>query len=371
MGCGCLNKNKVEIISKIERPNCDLDNNIISNHSKQNSREQNILISNNNNHENNIHPPPVSRVNNEIQNNEQINNNEIIDREQNEDNNLWNLQNIINSSEEGNFEPNYEPYLQSKHDENFNYKEVDKEYVGEGVKKMKGYICPVSYEELQKIREEFWTSRIEGNAEIWEILHTICNDKNLTKEDINIYMKSSKIRTYKGCINVTYDSKGYLYEIPNYCINDPLIFEKKDEEEVIKNIPNKEDIQIRVRCFSNEIKIKICNLSKIEELKNIIRNNKSFNDKYDLNNLRLFYGGKELQNDKQIWFYHIENKSIIQMLAQINTKENNENNNKIRIKIDKISGDNRSENNSKDDIENEFLGETCTEKNKLLLLSKK
>ena len=50
-------------------------------------------------------------------------------------------------------------------------------------------------------------------------------------------MKSINIVTYKGCINVIYYSKSFLYEIPNYCTNDPLRNEKIEEDK--KNMPKK------------------------------------------------------------------------------------------------------------------------------------
>ena len=286
-----------------------------------------------------------------------------------------NLQGILNNiSDENNLSlgPAYEPYLQSKQDENFNYKELENEYIGEGVKRMKGYISPVSYQELQKIREDFWSSRIEGNKAIWEVLHTICNDTTLNLDDIDSFMKSSNIVTYKGCINVTYDSKGFLYEIPNYCINDPVQYEKKIEDE--KKIPNKENIEIKIRCFSDEIKIKINNYEKIEKLKENIRGNKNLKNKYVLDNVRLFFGGKELQNDKELWYYNIENKSILQMLAKPLTKKNGTDNNisilskNQCLKSRALSGVTLSGENQNNEIDdNDNLQETFTEKNKLLI----
>ena len=284
-----------------------------------------------------------------------------------------NIQNIIDDNNL-NLGPAYEPYLQSKQDENFNYKEVDDEYVGVGVKRMKGYICPVSHEELEKIREDFWSSRIEGNKSIWEILHMICNDNSLNIDDIDSFMKSSNIVTYKGCINVTYDSKGFLYEIPNYCINDPLRYEIKEEEN--KNMPNKENIEIKIRCFSDEGKIKINNYENIEKLKELINNSKTLKNKYKLDDgIRLFFGGKELQNQKQIWFYNIENKSIVQMLAKpLTTKNENDNNICIITKNQclksralsgaTLSGDNQ---NAENDYNDDNLQETFTSHNKLLI----
>ena len=186
MGCGCLNKKKVEILSNVKdiknnndghRYSISLNENINNNNFNQN--ENRILNPNTSNNANNNHN---SSSNNN--NNNQINNNDI-----NPDNNLivnneQDVNDILDSNNLNIIDPLYEPYLQSKHDENFNYKEVDK-YVGIGIKKMKGYISPVPYEELLKIRKDFWSSRIEGNPQIWEVLHMICDDNTLPLLEIS------------------------------------------------------------------------------------------------------------------------------------------------------------------------------------------
>ena len=72
---------------------------------------------------------------------------------------------------------NFEPYLQSKIDPYFNFPEVEEDiYVGEGLKRMKGYISTIPKEELLKKRAEFWQTRVEGNKETWEFLQRICED---------------------------------------------------------------------------------------------------------------------------------------------------------------------------------------------------
>ena len=429
MGCGCLGKKKVEILSRISEANVkyDIPNIINLRHSNsnisdgnqeepsQNRRENNddnnnINLNNNennshnnpsqnNNNSSNVQSVPInirsnhnnnnsSNNNNNINNNALHNNNDISpsnnsnsnsnsNNNHNNNNYLNNLQNLLNNIPEENnltFGPAYEPYLQSKHDENFNYKEIDNEYIGIGVKRMKGYISPVTFEELQKIREDFWSSRIEGNKSIWEVLHMICNDNTLSIDDIDSIMKSSNIVTYKGCINVTYDSKGFLYEIPNYCINDPVRYEKIEEE--TKNIPKKENIEIKIRCLGDESKIKTNNFETVEKLKENITLSKNFKNKYKTDGIRLFFGGKELQNQKELWFYNIENKSIIQMLAKP-IEKNNENENNVSI-ISKnqclksramsgvtLSGENQNVENFDDNLQ-----ETFTEQNKLLIKEK-
>ena len=377
MGCGCLNKKKVEIISNIsENKNINegINHNNNINHRHSISLNENNNVNNDNNQNNNQNNNNNNNQNNNSnQNNNNNQNNNLIsnsnDNNENIQNNINNINQELNNLSESNssgLSPSYEPYLQSKHDENFNYKELDK-YVGTGIKRMKGYISPVPFEELEKIRNDFWSSRIEGNPQIWEILHMICNDNSLSVDDIDAYMKASNIVTYKGCINVTYDNKGFLYEIPNYCINDPLEYEKFEEKKPLI----KEDIEVKIRCFNLEEKIKINNFDNITEIKENIKKCEKFNKKYELNNIRLFFGGKELNDKKEIWYYNIQNESIIQMLANpLENKIKLEENKNVPIKIlSSITLDNDEEmdkkENENDEVDN--LQETFTEQNKLLI----
>ena len=376
MGCGCLNKKKVEIISNIsENKNINegINHNNNINHRHSISLNENNNVNNDNNQNNNQNNNNNNNQNNNSnQNNNNNQNNNLIsnsnDNNENIQNNINNINQELNNLSESNssgLSPSYEPYLQSKHDENFNYKELDK-YVGTGIKRMKGYISPVPFEELEKIRNDFWSSRIEGNPQIWEILHMICNDNSLSVDDIDAYMKASNIVTYKGCINVTYDNKGFLYEIPNYCINDPLEYEKFEEKKPLI----KEDIEVKIRCFNLEEKIKINNFDNIKEIKENIKKCEKFNKKYELNNIRLFFGGKELNDKKEVWYYNIQNNSIIQMLA--NPLENkiklDENKNAQKKLLSSITLDNDEEMDKKErENEEENLQETFTEQNKLLI----
>ena len=43
-------------------------------------------------------------------------------------------------------------------------------------------------------------------------------------------IEDSSIKLYESCINVVYDSRGTIYEIPNYCINEPYRYELEFEE---------------------------------------------------------------------------------------------------------------------------------------------
>ena len=275
MGCACL-KSNVIIKSKFNSSNfTDINNINNQNSNSRNNNQENIIRELSNNSNNNI-------------------------------NNHLNIQQY--------FIPNFEPYLQSKNDPSFNYPELENEYIGIGLKRMKGYISPINLEKLKKVREDFWSSRIEGDEKIWNILKNICNDESLKENDIKEILKVSGIIPYRNCINIVYDSKGALYEIPNYCINQPSQY-KIEEIEYDKNKPKEEVINVIIRYYNNQFKFKISNWKNIIQLKENIIKIKDYKN-VNIENIRLFFGGKELNDIQELWFYNIVNKSIIQMLIK-------------------------------------------------------
>ena len=304
-----INRNNEININNNNNENNENENKLINvlTFSDPNNNLKNDQNNNSENHEN---------INNEmggdnivINNHPNLNNNQSSNQNHNSNNNIRNneLRNI-------NIELEFEPFLQSNNLIDFNYKIIENEYVGEGIKRMNAYISPVTKEELEKIRENFWSSRTEGNKEIWEILHLICNDNTLNDDDINSFLLSAGLETLKGCINITFDDKGEIYEIPNYCINEPSRYEIKSK----KDKPIKENIEIKINNFGEKIKIKTNNYTFIKDIKKYIIKHSKTNLKKGMNidYIRLFFGGKELSNDKQLWYYNINNKYIIQMVIK-------------------------------------------------------
>lgn len=210
---------------------------------------------------------------------------------------------------------NFEPYLQSKIDPYFNFPEVEEDiYVGEGLKRMKGYISTIPKEELLKKRAEFWQTRVEGNKETWEFLQRICEDPEFEHEDIRAYLSATGIVPYKDCINVTYDTFGGLYEIPNYCIHFPTRY---DLPETHKEKPLEEqNVAFIIRKGGDKIKIKNTNYLSVKQLKHLVVNNFPKINAQE-NQIRLFFRGKEMEDDKEIWFYNVENDSIVLMMIRM------------------------------------------------------
>ena len=197
------------------------------------------------------------------------------------------------------------PYLQSRNDPNFNFPEVTEDiYVGLGIKKMKGYISPISKEDLERKRNAFWGTRTEGNEQTWNFLREICQMPPGEEENIIPMLEAYNLVPYLDCINITFDSLGGLYEIPNYCINDPYKYDIIEEK---KEKPIEEKISFYVRKVIDNIKISTSNYTSVEKIKEQLT--KKYN--VEIDKIRLFFYGKELKNNFELWNYNISNDCVV------------------------------------------------------------
>lgn len=211
---------------------------------------------------------------------------------------------IVNLSQ-----PSYEPYLESKNDPTFNMKETST-IIGEGIKRMPGFICEIEEEDLIKMKDDFWSSRFEGDPEVWSLIREICAFEYGSNTEV--LLKDSGLTTYAGCINVLFDSKGNLYEIPNYCIHPPLRFEIP-KLQIKKPESTQLSLVLRQGIESNHIIIQNDNLVfqlKEEYIKTVKQS--------AIKTIRLFYRGKEMKDKDFLFMHELHNESIVMvMICQI------------------------------------------------------
>ena len=197
------------------------------------------------------------------------------------------------------------PYLQSIHDQNFNFPETKEDiFVGKGLKKMKGYISPISKEELEKKRNAFWGTRTEGNQQTWNFLKELCQLPEGEEDNLNAMLVAYDLVPMKNCINITYDSLGGIYEIPNYCINEPYKYEIIEDN---KEKPNEEKITFHLREGIKQTKITCSNYSKVEKVKEKMAKKNNV----DISKIRLFFYGKEMKNDFELWNYNVTQDCVV------------------------------------------------------------
>ena len=197
------------------------------------------------------------------------------------------------------------PYLQSRVNPNFNFPEVKEDvYVGCGLRRMKAFKSTIPKDELKQRREAFWGTRVEGNEQVWQFLREICELPVNEDENIKPMLEANEITPLKNCINVTFDRGGEVYEIPNYCINEPISF---DLPETHMKKPEKKKISFHGRKGTEQFKIKTENYTKIENIR------KNVGKKFDKepSKVRLFFRGKEMKDGNELWQYNVQDEDVI------------------------------------------------------------
>lgn len=307
MGCECSsstkdNKENIRTMNPINNRNnrSNLNPNSLQN---QNVSNQNQLQSNSNNIGN------LNYNNNRNVNNRDNNSNTMI---------LNSNQNVINSS--SNNRVGYVPYLQADNDPSFNMKEVNV-VVGSGLKKMNGYECNIEMDELVKKRKDFWDSMYSGSKDIWDLLRNFC-EGDFEPNELKEIMAASELSTYKGCINVVFDSRGNMYEIPNYCIHDPVSW---NIPKYTLQKPKEKKIRIVIRNGIVDLKVETTNLCPMKELTEHIIKKFPF-DRIDKSvkisgqikdsQLRFFHYGKEIKPNDLLYMLQVDDESIILMMIR-------------------------------------------------------
>ena len=197
------------------------------------------------------------------------------------------------------------PYLQSKVNPNFNFPELKEEiYVGLGLRRMKAFKSPITKEELKERREAFWGTRIEGDAGVWQFLKELCELPINEDENIKPMLEANEITPLKNCLNVTFDRGGEVYEIPNYCINEPYTYDLPESH--IKR-PEKKKISFHGRKGGEQFKIKTENYTKVDS----IRKNIGKKFEKDPHLVRLFFRGKEMKDGNELWQYNVQDDDVI------------------------------------------------------------
>jgi hypothetical protein len=87
--------------------------------------------------------------------------------------------------------------------------------------------------------------------------------------------------------------------------------------------PDAKSIKVIVKKFADEQSFQMENTSTVLELKQNILNsfpNLPDNTKTE-DKLRLFFGGKELQNKEELWTYNIDDSSIVIMTIKMFVEE--------------------------------------------------
>ena len=176
---------------------------------------------------------------------------------------------------------------------------------GYGIKQMPAYRCDLKIDELNKKREDFWSSKTKLKAK-WKIIHQACIYDHINAEE---FLFNNNIKTLNGCINICIDDQGNIFRVPNYCINDPYF----KLELLNKDETNEENIEIKLFDAINQKqkKLKVLNSITGEELIEKYANEENID--LNKNKIRLLFGGGIIKENETLFQHKVKNGFSIQI----------------------------------------------------------
>ena len=176
---------------------------------------------------------------------------------------------------------------------------------GYGIKQMPAYKCDLKIDELNKKREDFWSSKTKLKSK-WKIIHQACIYDHINAEE---FLYKNNMKTLEGCINMCTDNNGNIFRVPNYCINDPHFqLELLDKEEA-----KGEEIEIKLFDVVNQKQNKMNVLDNITGGELIEKY--AIEEDIDLskNKIRLLFGGGIINNNESLFQHKVKNGFSIQI----------------------------------------------------------
>lgn len=187
------------------------------------------------------------------------------------------------------------------------YQEFKDSFSGEGCKRTVAWKATILRSELERKREEYWRTRNVGCQHVWL---TIKQAVEADHETAALLLTMAEIRMREGSILCCIDSRGNVYEVPVFVINDPLAYgpavavPSPQKQEIVK-----EELFVKLRRMSveSDIEVAVNSMATVRKLK----------EKYSAAEgcrpeiLRLFFGGKELEDARTVGSYYIKNKMVV------------------------------------------------------------
>ena len=185
--------------------------------------------------------------------------------------------------------------------------------IGEGIKQIPSYKCTKKFDELNKIREEFWNSK-KTNRGIWKVIRECCE----TDAGTAVMLLEAAGLACNGSLREVFSLSDpeYIFRVPNFCICDPIF--ERDYEALEKEAIGLKEKKLTVVCFylakMKDYKLECTNKTTVKELK------EKFSKKAKLPlseySIRFLFKGQELLDDHLLCYHKIEESSKIQVMAR-------------------------------------------------------
>jgi len=185
---------------------------------------------------------------------------------------------------------------------------------GTGLKRTLAYISKIPKEEIDRKRAEYWETRVEGNSTIWQALRGACEADEETALAI---LSAMSIKPINKNLQKAYDSQGFEYDVPIFCINDPVQYDIPKKKQIRKEDLQGQSVLVKIRRVGvpHDVELQIPKDVVVLTVKEeYIRKVKE--EGLQPANLRLFYGGRELIDANLLAEYGLDNEHVIQVFVR-------------------------------------------------------
>ncbi|CAK67568.1 unnamed protein product (macronuclear) [Paramecium tetraurelia] len=189
---------------------------------------------------------------------------------------------------------------------------LEQQVSGKGLKRTQAYKSHIDIGQIEKLRNVFWETRVEGKQEIWQILRSIINED---EETARLLVQEAELKPIKDSLQHVYDKLGQKYDVPIFCINDPIEYsnEKFEDRGLIQNYGN-DSVKLTIRSVNlngKDIVVECKQNQSVVDLKEIISVELQKGHQIQLESMKLFYRGKEMQDNYQVGRYNLNKEAIV------------------------------------------------------------
>lgn len=85
---------------------------------------------------------------------------------------------------------------------------------------MKAYKSNLKIDELNLLKDDFFSMKIKSEGILWKQIRTACLVDPARAENMLVALKLTPLN---GCMNLLTDENEHLMPVPNFCINDPYL----------------------------------------------------------------------------------------------------------------------------------------------------
>ena len=186
------------------------------------------------------------------------------------------------------------------------YTEIEGALAGEGVKTTRAWEATITPSLLEAKRQEFWRVFRGRNLASCLLLKQASEADAPTAK---LLLDMSGFKLENGTMSVCISPNGHRYELPPFILSDPVKYKDPNMVKIAKKKVQESVIKIKLRTVFTlkEDQLEVPNTIEISALKQKYFELNGINDC----EIRFFFGGKELQNNRTLISYGIENDMTI------------------------------------------------------------